>query len=52
MHAPHKETPVARPNLERIKHVLTGGSVVDWPSLPMATVGDADAFLRVNGFEP
>jgi len=39
-------------SVERIRHILTGGSIVDWPRLSLATVGDVDAFLRVNEFDP
>jgi uncharacterized protein (TIGR04552 family) len=39
-------------NAERVRHVLTGGSVVDWARLSLDTLGDVDAFLRTNEFDP
>ncbi|MBI5494159.1 MAG: TIGR04552 family protein [Deltaproteobacteria bacterium] len=38
-------------NVERVRHVLTGGSIVDWPRLDMSTLGEVDPFLRVQEFD-
>ena len=38
-------------NAVRVRHVLTGTSVVDWPRLLPHAADDVDAFLRVHGYD-
>jgi uncharacterized protein (TIGR04552 family) len=38
--------------LEQIRLMLRGGSVIDWTRLNFRDVGEVDAFLRLNLFEP
>jgi hypothetical protein len=39
-------------DIESVRLLLRGSSIVDWVSLHFAVDEDIDAFLRVNGFEP
>ena len=39
-------------DLEAVRLVLRGGSVVDWHRLNFQTVDDARQFVRLNGFDP
>jgi uncharacterized protein (TIGR04552 family) len=39
-------------DLEAVRLVLSGGSVIDWHRLGFSTHGDVDRFLRVNEFDP
>ncbi|HON95089.1 MAG TPA: TIGR04552 family protein [Deltaproteobacteria bacterium] len=38
--------------IERARLVLRGGSILDWRSLGMTSLGECDSLLRVNGFIP
>ena len=39
-------------DIESVRLLLRGSSIVDWVSLHFAVDEDIDAFLRVNCFEP
>jgi uncharacterized protein (TIGR04552 family) len=39
-------------DLEAVRLLLRGGSVIDWHRLAMQEVADVDRFLRVNEFDP
>ena len=39
-------------DLEAIRLVLRGGSVIDWHRLYFSSRGEVDRFLRVNEFDP
>lgn len=39
-------------DLEAVRHLLRGGSVIDWHHLDFRDHEDVDRFLRVNGFDP
>ena len=39
-------------DLESVRLLLTGGSVIDWHRLSFADYGEVDRFLRVNEFDP
>lgn len=39
-------------DIESVRLLLRGSSIVDWVSLHFAVDEDIDAFLRVNGFDP
>jgi uncharacterized protein (TIGR04552 family) len=46
--------PLARmglPELEVLRLILRGGSVIDWRRLNFSTIGEVDAFLRLNLFD-
>lgn len=55
LHPQAEPLPLARFDLhdiESIRLLLRGSSVVDWVSLHFASDEGIDAFIRVNGFEP
>jgi uncharacterized protein (TIGR04552 family) len=39
-------------DLEAVRMLLRGGSVIDWHRLAMQDIADVDRFLRVNEFDP
>ncbi|MBM4321769.1 MAG: hypothetical protein FJ125_17990, partial [Deltaproteobacteria bacterium] len=39
-------------DLEAIRSLLRGGSVVDWRRSNFGTLAEVDSFLRVSGFDP
>jgi uncharacterized protein (TIGR04552 family) len=54
-HAAGAYLPVERmglPELEALRLVLRGGSVIDWRKLDFQTTQEVDAFLRLNLFDP
>ncbi|HOU52485.1 MAG TPA: TIGR04552 family protein [Myxococcota bacterium] len=48
---PRWEAGLSLADVDAVRLLLRGGSVVDWPRLHLATTDEAAAFLRVNGYD-
>ncbi|MCS6911795.1 MAG: TIGR04552 family protein [Myxococcales bacterium] len=52
LHAPHPLDHTSLQDLEAIRLLLTGSSVIDWHQLAFSSEAEVRRFLRVNEFDP